>query len=107
MSLIATARAQDDARFVWRVKAAALTVAAGKAVNATGSEAALIKFILDTPMADNPTLVGLIAANSAVSAAVTVDEHNTVSTELVPDSAILAAVTSSWPVLVSRWNAQV
>lgn len=103
MSLLNTARALDDARFVWRVKAAALTIAADKVTNSTGNEQGFASFILGTPMGDCPTLCALVAAAPDVAAAVTVDEFNTVSTEAVTDQDIIDATGTFWSVAAASW----
>lgn len=106
MSLLNTARALDDARFVWRVKAAALTIAADKISSATGNEQAFASFILGAPMSDNHTMTALAAAAPAVAATVTVDQFNTVSTEAVLDEDILSAVEANWSTLAAQWAGQ-
>lgn len=106
MSLLNTARALDDARFVWRVKAAALTIAADKISSAGGAGQAFASFILAAPMAENVTMNALVAASAPVAASVTVDEFNTVSTEAVSDEDILAAVGANWDTLAAQWAGQ-
>jgi hypothetical protein len=106
MSLLNTARALDDARFVWRVKAAALTIAADKISSTGGAGQAFASFILGAPMADNITMSALVAADAAVAATVTVDEFNTVSTEGVSDGDILAAVQAHWDTMAAQWAGQ-
>lgn len=104
MSLIATARALDDERFLWRVKAAALTTAAEKVNGPDALDQWYAEFILDHPMDDNKTLAALIACNAAIAATVTVDAFNTVSTEAVTDSDILYVVGSVWSTAAARWD---
>lgn len=106
MSLLNTARALDDARFVWRVKAATLTIAADKISSAEGAGQVFASQILSAPMADNDTMAALVAADGAVAAAVTVDEFNTVSTEAVRDEDIIAAVTGHWDIVAAQWAGQ-
>ncbi|USL85072.1 hypothetical protein [Arthrobacter phage SWEP2] len=102
MSLIATARALDDPRFLWRVNAAAITVAAAR-VKETNSDAQVYaEYVLDNPMQQNLTLAALVACTPAVAAAIEVDAFNTVSTEAVPDTDILYVVGEVWATVAAR-----
>jgi len=102
MSLIATARAIDDARFVWRVKAALLSTAATKVTEAEGPEQWFAEHVLDNPMAENKTAIALVAVNSAIASTVVVDAFNTVNTEGVTDADILYVVATEWTKLATR-----
>jgi len=104
MSLIATARALDDARFLWRVNAAALTTASTKVNEAEGVGQWYAEYVLDNPMAPNKTLAALVAANAAIASTVVVDSFNTVNTEDVTDSDILYVVGTVWDLVAKRWD---
>lgn len=96
MALINTARALDDARFLWRVRAAQLELAAAKirANNITGSTRLYAEHILANPMAADPRMEALVATNDAVAEAIVVDEYNTVNTEGVTDAQITSAANT-------------
>ncbi|MFK0072650.1 hypothetical protein [Arthrobacter woluwensis] len=96
MTFISTSRALDDDRFLWRIRAVALTVAAGHAKNGTSPERALADRILNAPKAPNPPLEALVAATQEISDAIVVTEDSTVETEDVTDESILAAVNAHW-----------
>jgi hypothetical protein len=102
MSLIGTARALDDDRFLWRVRAAALNAAVSKYSSTDANDKGFAQEILDSPMKQNATLEALVANNAAVSAAVVIDEANTVNTEGVTDTQITNAVTMYWPAVAAR-----
>lgn len=104
MSLITTARALDDARFRWRVNAAALIAAAEKLDDADGVDQWYAEHVIDHPMEDQPTLVALVAANPAISSMVTVDSFNTVNTEAVPDTDIQYVVNTVWNQAALRYD---
>jgi hypothetical protein len=102
MSLIATARAIDDARFVWRVNAALLSTAAAKVSEPEGASQWFAEYVLDNPMAENKTAIALVAVNGAIASTVVVDSFNTVNTEGVSDSDILYVVATEWDKLAAR-----
>jgi hypothetical protein len=104
MSLIATARALEDQVFLWRVRAATLSLAVAKYSSSTASvnEKALAMTVLDYPMQQNRTLEALVAYHAPITAAVTVDPNNTVSTEAVTDAMIIDAVAAYWPAVSTR-----
>ena len=102
MSLIATARALDDQRFLWRVRAATLNLAVTKYNSADANDKGLAQEVLDQPMQQNRTLEALVANNVAVSAAVVTDLNNTVNTEAVTDAQINTAVAQYWPAVAAR-----
>lgn len=102
MSLIATARALDDQRFLWRVRAATLNLAVTKYSSANANDKALAQEILDNPMQQNKTIEALVANNPAVSGAVVIDETSTVNSEAVTDAQITAAVAQYWPAVATR-----
>ena len=104
MSLISTARALDDDRFLWRVRAAALNVAITKFGGADGIEKNFAQYIIDNPMTPLKTLEAIVANNTAVSAAVTVDQYNTVNTEAVTDSIIISGVQNVWNAAATRFD---
>lgn len=104
MSLIATARALDDARFMWRVGAATITVAKDKLAQPEGAAKWFAEFALDNPMQRNQTMAALVATNPVIAGAVVVDSFNTVNTEDVADSDILYVVDSSWDTVAARWD---
>jgi hypothetical protein len=104
VSLIATARALDDARFVWRVNAAAISVAQAKLAQPEGPVQWFAEYTLDHPMEKNATLTALVAVNPTIAAAVTVDSFNTVNTESVTDSDILYVVDALWDTVAARWD---
>lgn len=85
MTLLNTARALDDERFVWRVRAALLRVATDKINSADGREARYAQYVLQYPMHSVPIFESLCAADPQISAHVVVDEWSTVNTENVPD----------------------
>lgn len=96
MSLIGTARALDDDRFKWRVRAALLTTAAQKRSSAKPIEIAFSANILQAPMRANNQLEALCATDPEVLKHVTVDEGNFVNTEAVPDTALQAVADSNF-----------
>lgn len=96
MTFIATGRALDDDRFLWRIRAAALTVAAGHVQAESTPARALADRILNAPKAPNPPLEALVAATPDISDAIVVTEDSTVNTEEVKDEKILEAVTTHW-----------
>lgn len=102
MSLIGTARALDDQRFLWRVRAATLNLAVTKYSSTNANDKALAQEVLDAPMQQNRTLEALVANNAAVSDAVIIDANNTVNTETVTDAQINAAVAQYWPSVAAR-----
>ena len=89
MSLIATARAVDDARFIWRVNAALLRAASIRKDSELAEEVMYAEYILRNPMVTVPALVSLAAVDPAVGEAVTVDAQNTVNTEGVKDETLM------------------
>lgn len=100
MALINTARALDDARFLWRVRAAMLELATAKVrANVTGNVRLYAEHILANPMAADPRMEAFVATNDTVSDAVEVDEFNTVSTEGVTDAQITSAANSAFNVV--------
>lgn len=102
MSLIGTARALDDDRFLWRVRAAMLNAAVAKYSSADANDKGFAQEILDAPMQRSATLEALVANNPAVSAAIVTDGDNTVNTEGVTDAQITNAVTQYWPAVAAR-----
>jgi hypothetical protein len=102
MSLISTARALDDARFLWRVRAAMLNTAVTKYTSTNANEKALAEAILDDPMMPNRSMEALVATNNSVSAAVIIDDMNTVDTEAVTDAMIMTAVSNYWTAVANR-----
>jgi len=105
MSLIATARALDDQRFIWRVRAAMLDVAKGILTKegATPDEITLANLVIDSPMTEFRSMEALVANNTKVSSTITVDQYNTVSTEAVLDADIITAVKNVWTLVASRY----
>lgn len=102
MPLISTARALNDERFLWRVRAAALALSVSKYDSQNANEKALAQYVLDNPMVAIPTLEALVANHGAVNAAVTVSSENTVSTEAVTDAMITTAVGIYWLPVANR-----
>lgn len=102
MSLITTARALDDVRFLWRVRAAMLQTALTKYTSLDVDDKAFAAHVLDNPMEPNRTMEALVAVKDAVSAAVIADDMNSVNTEAVTDAAILAAVAQYWGSVAKR-----
>lgn len=102
MSLIATARALDDARFLWRVNAATLTTAATKVKDSTGRAQVFAEYVLDNPMQHNATMAALVACSPAIASVIDVDDFNTVNTEDVTDQDILYVVATSWDTVADR-----
>lgn len=98
-NLINTARALDDQRFIWRVRAAMLE-AASYHIRAGATEDTSVgmyaRHILANPMGEDRRMEALCATDDAVAAAVTVDEWSTVNTEGVTDAQIEAAVAANW-----------
>lgn len=103
MALISTARALDDQRFVWRVRAAALAAAVTKYGSGTANEKVLAQNVLDYPMQQNATLEALVANSSAVNNAVVVSADNTVNTDGVTDAMITTAVGNFWAPVADRF----
>lgn len=102
MSLIGTARALDDARFTWRVRAAMLSIAVIRYTSEDTDERGLAQEVLDFPMQAQRTMEALVANDAAVSAGVVIDSFNGVNTEDVSDEEILAAVAQYWPAVAHR-----
>lgn len=102
MGLLATARALDDQRFLWRVRAATLNLAVTKYGSTNANDKAFAQEILDTPMQQSRTIEALVANNATVSDAVIVDTNNGVNTEGVTDAQINSAVTMYWASVASR-----
>lgn len=97
-TLINTARALDDTRFLWRVRAAILITARNKLASGTSNAniKAYANAVMADPMAQDRQMEALVAADDTVADLVVVDEFNTVSTEDVPDSVILTSVSNNW-----------
>lgn len=106
MSLIGTARALDDDRFLWRVRAALLTTAAKKRDSTKPIEVTFSASILLAPMRENSQLEALCATDAAVLAHVTVDEGNYVNTEAVPDEALQAVADSNFNRMAREFDAE-
>lgn len=102
MSLLATARALDDQRFLWRVRAATMNLAITKYGSADAKDKALAQEIMDRPMTPQPTMEALVASHNPIAAAIVTDISNTVSTEGVTDAQITAAVTLYWSAVAGR-----
>lgn len=102
MSLIATARALDDQRFLWRVRAATMNLAISKYNSADAKDKALAQEILDRPMSPQLTMEALVASHNPISAAIVTDISNTVSTEDVTDAQITTAVALYWSAVAGR-----
>lgn len=102
MSLIATARALDDQRFLWRVRAATLNLAVTKYSSAVANDKAFAQEILDNPMQQSRTIEALVANNNAVSDAIVIDANSTVNSEGVTDAQINAAVAMYWGAVATR-----
>lgn len=98
LALINTARALDDPRFLWRVRAALLERAATKVRIASTPviERLYAEYILSNPMTPDPRMEAMVATTDTVAEAVTVDQYNTVSTEGVTDDQIAAAVNTAF-----------
>lgn len=100
-TLIKTARALDDQRFLWRVRAAMLE-AASYHVRAGATEdtssGMYARHILANPMAQDRRMEALVATDDKVAAAVMVDEYSTVNTEYVTDEDINTAVAANWQI---------
>lgn len=98
MSLIATARALDDDRFRWRVRAALLKTASVRRYSELPEEIAYANHILQNPMQENQKLEALCATDIGVTESVTVDEQNMVTTESVSDDTLMyvADVNFNW-----------
>lgn len=102
MSLLGTARALDDARFLWRVRAAMLSIAVTKYGSENTDEKSLAQEILDSPMQQNRTMEALVANDLSVGANIETDDMNTVNTESVTDDEILTATLAYWPAVATR-----
>lgn len=102
MGLLATARALDDQRFLWRVRAATLNLAVTKYSSVNANDKAFAQEILDTPMQQSKTIEALVANNATVSDAVVIDANNGVNTEGVTDAQITAAVAMYWASVATR-----
>lgn len=89
MKLINSARALDDVRFLWRVRAALLRTAAIRRDSQLPEEIAYASYLLANPMQDVPTLAAICAADDAVAELIEVDEINTVNTEAVKDETLV------------------
>jgi len=107
MSLIATARALDDQRFLWRVRAAMLDVAKSvvSKTDSTPEELAFAYIVIDAPMTQFKSMEALVANNTKVSESISVDQFNTVATETVLDADIISAVRNAWPIVAARYAA--
>ena len=110
MALIDTARAMDDQRFRWRVMAALLMKAreeyAKTPTAATQANWNMANHVLLNPMSEDPTMFALVAIDSAVSEAVTVDADDTVDTSKVPDTDIIRVVNAMWAPVAKNKHAQ-
>lgn len=102
MSLIATARALDDQRFVWRVRAATLAAAVTKYTSTDADERALAQYTLDYPLQANPTMEALVANHGAINSAIVVDASNAVNTEAITDAMITQAIGVYWAPVAKR-----
>lgn len=98
MTLLNTARALDDERFIWRVRAAILRAASEKAFSEDPVEAEYASYVLSNPMRPVPQFESICAVTPEVSAYITVDEWNGVNTEDVPDEVLsdLADARFGW-----------
>ena len=85
MTLLNTARALDDQRFIWRVRAALLRVATDKVTSTDELEARYAEYVLQYPMHPVPFFESLCAADPQIASHIVVDEWSTVNTEDVPD----------------------
>lgn len=102
MKLINTARALDDQNFRWRVAAAQLNTAAAK-VGATGNDYNFAIRTLMDPQKVDPSMLGFVSVDSAVSDAVVVNAEGTVSTDAVLDSDILRVVQARWSAVATKY----
>lgn len=104
MALIDTARAMDDQRFVWRVKAAMLVKAKTEySKTQTTDSWKFADTVLRSPMMDEPTVVALVATDPVVSEAVTVTGTDTVNTEAVQDADIQRVVDNTWAAVAKKY----
>lgn len=103
MNLIGTARALDDTRFKWRVRAALLQVAANYLNSEIDAEKTYASFVLQNPMQPVPILESLCAVNLSVMEHVMVDEYNSVNTEAVPDDALLTVAETHFNRMATDW----
>lgn len=98
MALLNTARALDDARFLWRVRAAMIITARNKIASGTSNAnvRAYANAVIAEPMAEDRRMEALVAADDRIAQDVYVDEHNTVETDAVTDATILTVVSECW-----------
>lgn len=104
MSLITTARAMDDQRFIWRVMAAMLIKAReefAKAANTNPWNFAV--HVLKNPMTEERTMFALVAVDQAVSNAVVVNGDSAVNTEAVTDADIQRVVNAEWATVAKKY----
>lgn len=106
MSLIGTARALDDVRFKWRVRAALLKTASIRKDSELPDEIAFANHLLHNPMVENPQLEALCATDIGVTEKVTVDQNNTVNTEGVEDATLLYVADYNFPWMAKQFAAQ-
>lgn len=102
MSLLSTARAQDDQEFRWRVSAACLRFATGFAGMASGVEQNYAVHTLLNPQSVDPSMVALVATWAPVNDKITV-ENGTVNTRAVEDGDIEDAVGESWGLVSHKY----
>lgn len=106
MSLIGTARALDDQRFKWRVRAALLKIASIKKDSQLPAEIAYAKYLLQNPMVENAQLEALCATDIGVTEKVTVDQNNTVNTEGVADDTLIYVADVNFGWMAEQYAAQ-
>lgn len=106
--LLASMRAMDDQRFVWRVRAATLNVALDRyAIAAPEPEYSFAAAVIDNPTTIDNLIPSLVSLVPGISALITVDEYNGVNTEAVPDALIEAGVRAWFSVAAKRYQEKV
>lgn len=101
--LLASMRALDDQRFLWRVRGAALNVALERySVAAPEPEYSFAAAIIDNPSAIDNLIPSLVSLVPGIASMITVDAMNGVNTEAVPDELIEAGVRAWFAVAAKR-----
>lgn len=92
-------------RFATRVKAAMLQQAAGMALGGVASnDKNLGVWVLKNPMANEPSMIALAAADPKVLAAASMVDGTLASDDAVLDVDIRAVVAAKWPVVATKYT---
>lgn len=106
-NLIGTARALDDQAFLWRVKSACLTHAAALVSDPAtpeGNGKNMALAVLSRPHDVEPAMLGYVAVDQVVAAAVKVTGGSEVDTTAVSDDDILRVVADKWSIVAGKYQ---